>query len=112
MDIMELENALNELIVKAVSCEGYVWIVDKKGNNFAIRLNAPVKLRAYPVAIMNERKEEKMIITSRQINALAALLEQAEGQVNNDIPTPEEMAIYLLEHGVTINPSNNEREAE
>lgn len=43
-----------------------------------------------------------MYITGRQINALAELIEQAEGQKNNDIPTPEEMAIYLLSHGVTI----------
>lgn len=43
-----------------------------------------------------------MIITVRQINALAALIEQAEGQVNNDIPTPEEMAVYLLAHGVKV----------
>lgn len=98
MDITKLENALNELIEKAACSDGYVWIVDKKGNNFAVRLTAPVKLRAYPVAIANESKT----ITSGQINSLAALLEQAEGQVNNDIPTPEEMAIYLLEHGVSV----------
>lgn len=103
MDIKEIENALNELVEKAVSCEGFVWIVDKKGNNFAIRITTPVKLRAYPLAKTDELKAE---ITSRQINALAELIEQAEGQANNDIPTPEEMAIYLLEHGVTINPSN------
>lgn len=45
-----------------------------------------------------------MIITGRQINALADLIEQAEGQKNNDIPTPEEMATYLIEHNVTILP--------
>ena len=41
-----------------------------------------------------------MIITSIQINALADLIEQAAGIKNNDIPTPEEQATYLLEHGV------------
>lgn len=57
MDITEIENALNELIINAVSCEGFVWIVDKNGNNFAIRLNAPVKLRAYMFS-NNEREAE------------------------------------------------------
>lgn len=57
MDIMELENALNELIEKATCCEGFVWIVDKKGNNFAFRLNSPVKLRAYMFG-NNEREAE------------------------------------------------------
>lgn len=42
--------------------------------------------------------------TSRQINALADLIEQAEGIVNNDVPTPEEMAVYMLEHGARVIP--------
>lgn len=37
-----------------------------------------------------------MIITGRQIKALADLIEQAEGIVNNDVPTPEQMAVYML----------------
>jgi hypothetical protein len=45
-----------------------------------------------------------MKITGRQINALAELIEQAEGLVNNDIPTPEEMAVYMLEHGARVLP--------
>lgn len=49
-----------------------------------------------------EWRTEKEILRSREINALAELIEQAEGLVNNDIPTPEEMAVYLLEHGVKI----------
>jgi hypothetical protein len=49
-----------------------------------------------------EWRTEKEILKSRQINALAELIEQAEGQVNNDIPTPEEIATYLLEHGVSV----------
>lgn len=57
MDITEIENALNELIEKAACCEGFVWIVDKKGNNFALRLSAPVKLRAYMVS--NKESEEE-----------------------------------------------------
>lgn len=42
--------------------------------------------------------------TGREINALAELIEQAEGLVNNDIPTPEEMAVYMLEHGAKVLP--------
>lgn len=42
--------------------------------------------------------------TGREINALAELIEQAEGLVNNDIPTPEEMAVYMLEHGARVLP--------
>ena len=45
-----------------------------------------------------------MTITGRQINALAELIEQAEGQYNNDIPTPEEMAKYMLTHGAYMLP--------
>ena len=45
-----------------------------------------------------------MIIESRQINALADLIEQAEGIKNNDIPTPEEMAIYMQLKGVRVLP--------
>lgn len=56
MDIMELENAINELIAKAADANGFVWIVDKKQNNFALRLSAPVSLRAY-MPNDNESKE-------------------------------------------------------
>ena len=45
-----------------------------------------------------------MKITSRQINALAELIESAEGIVNNDIPTPEEMAVFMLENGAYMLP--------
>lgn len=45
-----------------------------------------------------------MILTGRQINALAELIEQAEGMVNNDVPTPEEMAIYMLTRGAYVLP--------
>lgn len=51
-----------------------------------------------------EWRTAKEIYESIQINALADLIEQAEGQKNNDIPTPEEMATYLIEHNVTILP--------
>lgn len=47
MDIKEIENALNELIIAANVSGGCVWIVDKKQNNFALRVREPVKLRAF-----------------------------------------------------------------
>ena len=47
MDIMEIENALNELIKKATEAGGCVWIVDKRQNNFALRVREPVKIKAY-----------------------------------------------------------------
>lgn len=34
---------------------------------------------------------------------LAELLEEAEGQINNDLPTVEQIADYLIEHGVAVN---------
>jgi hypothetical protein len=46
MEIKEIENALNELINKATESGGFVWIVDGKQNNFAVRLKAPIKLSA------------------------------------------------------------------
>ena len=33
---------------------------------------------------------------------LIDLLEQAEGLVNNDVPTPEQIADFLIAHGVTV----------
>lgn len=35
---------------------------------------------------------------------LASLLSEAEGLVNNDLPTVEQIADYLLEHGVIVPP--------
>lgn len=35
-------------------------------------------------------------------NRLAELLAEAEGQINNDLPTVEQMADYLIEHGVIV----------
>lgn len=57
MDIKEIENALNELINKASESNGFVWIVDKRHNNFAVRLTEPVSLRAY-IPNNNEREAE------------------------------------------------------
>lgn len=57
MDIKEIENGLNELIIKATESGGFVWIVDKKQNNFALRVNEPVKLQAY-IPNNNEREEK------------------------------------------------------
>jgi hypothetical protein len=45
-----------------------------------------------------------MIITARQVNALAELIEQADGLVNNDLPTLEERAIYMLLRGAYVLP--------
>lgn len=56
MEIAEIEKALNELIAEATNSGGCVWIVDKLQNNFAFRLCAPVKLRAY-IPSNNENKE-------------------------------------------------------
>lgn len=36
------------------------------------------------------------------LDRLAELLEEAEGLVNNDLPSLEQMAGYLIEHGVNI----------
>jgi hypothetical protein len=35
-------------------------------------------------------------------NRLAELLAEAEGQINNDLPTVEQIADYLIEHGVIV----------
>ncbi len=35
---------------------------------------------------------------------LAGLLGEAEGQINNDLPTLEQIADYLIEHGVIVLP--------
>lgn len=40
-----IENSLNELISEAVKNGGHLWIVDKKHNNFALRLTEDVKLQ-------------------------------------------------------------------
>lgn len=45
-EITEIQAALNELINKAVKSGGFVWIVDSKQNNFAVRLKAPIRLSA------------------------------------------------------------------
>ena len=47
MELKEIENALNELIKTATESGGFVWIVDKKCNDFALRVLEPVKLRAF-----------------------------------------------------------------
>ena len=35
---------------------------------------------------------------------LAALVEEAEGMLNNDFPTPDMIAEYLVDYGVSISP--------
>ena len=36
------------------------------------------------------------------INKLAQLLADADGQINNDLPTVEQVAEYLIAHGVVL----------
>ena len=43
----QIEEALNELIEKAISGGGHVFIVDKKHNDFALRLTTPIKIQFY-----------------------------------------------------------------
>lgn len=45
MNEQQIEEALNELIAEAVKKGGYVYIVDKKQNNFVLRLTEPIKIR-------------------------------------------------------------------
>ncbi len=44
-----------------------------------------------------ERMENHMMVTK-----IAALLAEAEGQINNDLPTVDQVAEYLVEHGVIL----------
>jgi hypothetical protein len=44
---VDIEKELNELIKRCTEKGGHVWIVDKKGNNFSIRLTEEVKIRPY-----------------------------------------------------------------
>lgn len=44
------------------------------------------------------------MITSREIKTLSTLIEQAEGIVNNDVATTEEMAVFMLENGARVIP--------
>jgi hypothetical protein len=57
MDVTGIEMALNALITEAAKSGGFVWIVDKKQNNFALRLSEPVTLRAF-MPSNNEREGE------------------------------------------------------
>ena len=43
----QIEEALNVLISKAAENGGYVYIVDKKQNSFALRLTEPIKIQFY-----------------------------------------------------------------
>lgn len=42
-----IENSLNELISEAVKNGGHVYVVDKKHNSFALKLNEPIKIQFY-----------------------------------------------------------------
>lgn len=42
-----IENSLNEIIVKASEKGGHVYIVDKRGNAFALKLTEPIKIAFY-----------------------------------------------------------------
>lgn len=43
----QIEEALNALIVEATKNGGHVFIVDKKKNNFFVRLTEPIKIQFY-----------------------------------------------------------------
>ena len=43
----QIEEALNTLIAEAIKNGGHVFIVDKKRNNFALRLTEPIKIQFY-----------------------------------------------------------------
>jgi hypothetical protein len=42
-----IEHALNELISEALKNGGHLYIVDKKRNNFALRLTDPITIHFY-----------------------------------------------------------------
>lgn len=42
-----IENSLNDLIAEAVATGGHVFVVDKKRNNFALRLTEPIKIHFF-----------------------------------------------------------------
>ena len=41
------ENSLNELISEAAENGGFVYVVDKKQNTFALKLTEPIKISYY-----------------------------------------------------------------
>ena len=49
------EQTLNELIKECRDKGGFVWIVDKRHNNFAIRLTEEVRISSY---VPTKTKEE------------------------------------------------------
>lgn len=51
----QAEQALNELIKECRDNGGFVWIVDKRHNNFAIRLTEEVRISSY---VPTKTKEE------------------------------------------------------
>ncbi len=44
---MDVEKELNALIKRCAEKGGHVFIIDKKGNDFSLRLTEEVKLRPY-----------------------------------------------------------------
>ena len=53
----QIEQALNELITRCADKGGFVWIVDKKGNDFYLRLTKEVTVRAYEPSNTKEDKD-------------------------------------------------------
>ena len=47
MESEKIEKELNELIKRCVEKRGYVWIIDKRGNKYSIRLEEEVKIRPF-----------------------------------------------------------------
>ena len=44
---MDIEKELNELIKRCTEKGGGVWIVDKQGNRFSLRVEEEVKIRPF-----------------------------------------------------------------
>lgn len=42
-----IENSLNELITEAAKNGGFVYVVDRKQNSFALKLTEPIKISCY-----------------------------------------------------------------
>ena len=52
-----IENSLNELIAKATANGGHVYVVDKKRNDFALKLTEPITIHYF--AVKGDTHEEK-----------------------------------------------------
>jgi hypothetical protein len=42
-----IEDSVNEIIAEAINNGGHVYVVDRKGNTFALKLTGPIKIQFY-----------------------------------------------------------------